>query len=71
MGTETAPGDGDGDGGDGGVAAAAAAQAADSGDDGDIEEADALWGKDEDQKMEHHEGQVLRVTLLVTNVGDG
>lgn len=35
----------DGDGGEG------------SADDGSLEEEDVLWGKDQEQKLEHHEGQ--------------
>lgn len=30
----------------------------DSGDDGSLEDPDELWGKDKEQKEEHHEGQV-------------
>ena len=30
----------------------------DSGDDGSLEDPDELWGKDKEQKEEHHEGEV-------------
>ena len=32
----------------------------DSGDDGSLEDPDELWGKDKEQKEEHHEGEVSR-----------
>lgn len=34
-----------------------------SADDGSGEEVDALWGKDQEQKLEHHEGQVRIPTV--------
>lgn len=45
------------DAGAGGGDRAGAVQG-ESADDGSGEEEDALWGKDQEQKLEHHEGQV-------------
>ncbi len=49
---------GGGGSGTGGATGGAAPGRQDSGDDGSLEDPDELWGKDKEQKEEHHEGEV-------------
>lgn len=41
-------------------------QEQESGDDGSLEDPDELWGKDKEQKEEHHEGQVSMLLVGAT-----